>query len=216
MTFDFGIALKMLPRLLAATLTTVEIAVLGFAVACIVGLVLAMMRMSRSPVIAKGAFAYVELVRLTPLLVQLFFAFYVLADYGLQLSAFLTGVLVLGGNYGAYVSEVYRAGIVGVPRGQWEAALALNLSPLRTWGRIILPQAIRKMIPALGNYLISMFKEVPLLSTITVYELLATANVLGSETFHYLEPLTMVGVIFLMLSYPSSLFFRRLEVRDGR
>ncbi len=157
-----------------------------------------------------------EFVRLTPLLVQLFFVFYVLPELGVSLPPEPTGVLVIGLHYAAYVSEVIRSGIRAVATGQWEAAIALSLPTLVVWQRVILPQAIRPMMPALGNYLIQMFKEVPLLSTITIYELLGTANLIASSSFRYLETLTLVGFIFLILSYPSSLLTRNLEVRIER
>ena len=128
---------------------------------------------------------------------QLFFLFYILPGYGLTLDALTTGVLALGLHYSSYTAEVYRSGIQGVPRGQWEAATALNFSPVQTWRRVILPQAIPPVIPALGNYLIGMFKDTPLLATITVLELLGTALTEAGRTFRYLEPITLVGLIFL-------------------
>jgi polar amino acid transport system permease protein len=116
-------------------------------------------------------------------------------------------------HYSTYLSEVYRSGIDNVPRGQWEAAKALNFSKLRTWTSIIIPQAILPMVPVMGNYLIGMFKDTPLLSAITLVEILQTAKVIGAQSFRYLEPITMVGVIFLILSYVSSLGVQWLELR---
>jgi polar amino acid transport system permease protein len=124
-------------------------------------------------------------------------------------------VIGLGVHYATYTSEVYRAGIEGVPKGQWEAATALNLPTSRVWRSVVLPQAIPRVLPALGNYVIAMFKETPLLSAITVLEMLAAAKGLGNETFRYLEPLTMVGLLFLLVSLPASLSVRRLERRYG-
>ncbi len=114
-------------------------------------------------------------------------------------------------HYACYCSEVYRAGLDGIPRGQWEAATALNLSPARTYWDVIIPQAIPPVVPALGNYLIGMFKETPLLSAIAVVELMQTAKIIGSETFRYLEPITMVGVFFLIMSLISAAGVRRFE-----
>jgi polar amino acid transport system permease protein len=122
-------------------------------------------------------------------------------------------VAALGLHYSAYTSEVYRAGIDSVPRGQWEAAIALNLSPYRTFRSIILPQAIPPILPALGNYLVAMFKDTPLLAAITVNELLQSAKLIGAERFRYLEPLTMVGLLFLVASLASAHFIRILEAR---
>jgi len=214
--WDWGYVFQILPELLRATLITIRISLLGFAVALAVGLLIAVARMSRSSLVSGPAWAFVEFVRLTPLLVQLFFAFYVLPELGISLPAEPTGVLVIGLHYATYASEVFRSGIRAVATGQWEASIALSLPSLTVWRRVILPQAIRPMIPALGNYLIQMFKEVPLLSTITVYELLSTANLIAGSSFRYLETLTLVGFIFLLLSYPSSLLTRYLEIRLDR
>lgn len=211
--WDWHYVFEILPELLQATLVTIRLALAGFGVALAVGLVVAIARMNRNPLVSRLAWAFTEFIRLTPLLVQLFFAFYVLPELGIKLPAEPTGILVIGLHYATYTSEVYRAGIRAVATGQWEAATALSLPIFAVWRRIILPQAFRPMVPALGNYLIQLFKEVPLLSTITVYELLNTANLLASSSFRYLETLTMVGLIFLLLSYPSSLLTRHLESR---
>ena len=213
--WSWSYVLEILPALLEATLVTVRLALLGFVVALTVGLLVAVARLGRFVWLSRLAWSFTECVRLTPLLVQLFFAFYVLPEIGIQLPAEPTGVLVIGLHYAAYTAEVYRTGILSIPTGQWEASTALNLSARDTWQRVVLPQAVRPMVPALGNYLIQLFKEIPLLSTITVYELLNTGNLLASSSFRYLETLTLVGVIFFLLSYPSSLLIRRLETRDA-
>src|SRR5690606_33616653 len=120
----------------------------------------------------------------------------------LTMGALTTGVIGLGVHYATYTSEVYRAGIESVPRGQWEASTALNLAPATTWGRVVLPQAIPVVIPALGNYLIAMFKDVPLLATITVLDVLGEARAVGTQYFRYLEPYTLAGLLFLAVSIP--------------
>ena len=135
---------------------------------------------------------------------------------GITFGALTTGILALGLNYSAYIAEVYRAGIDGVPQGQWEAARALDFSPAQTWTRVILPQALPPMLPVLGNYLIGMFKDSPLLATITVPEMFAAAEHIAGETYRYNEPYTLVGLIFLCLSYPASLAVRQLEKRFGK
>jgi polar amino acid transport system permease protein len=159
---------------------------------------------------------FIEFVRSTPLLLQLFFIYNVLPFAGLTLSPFVAGVVGLGLHYSTYISEVYRTGIDAVPKGQWEASKALNFSKLQTWFGIVLPQAIPPIIPVLGNYLILMFKETPLLSAISVVEMLQTANTIGSHYFRYIEGYTIVGLLFLLLSYPSALLVRRLELRMKR
>ena len=144
---------------------------------------------------------------------QLFFLYYVLADYGIILPAFLTGALALGVQYSAYMAEVYRAGIEAVPRGQREAAHALDFSGRRTFTHIILPQAIPRIVPALGNYLVSISKDVPVLSVVTVLEMLNVAKIIGDQTFDYLVPLTMVGALYLILTLISSALVNALDVR---
>jgi polar amino acid transport system permease protein len=183
------------------------------ALALLLGLVWAALGRAASPLLRGGARAVVELVRSTPLLVQLYFLFYVLPGAGLRFAPFTTGVLGLGLHYSAYLAEVYRAGIDAVPRGQWEAASVLGLSRRRSFVSIILPQAVVPMIPALGNYLIAMFKDTPILSAITVLELLSRAKLLGAEEFRYLEPLTLVGLLLLALSLLASRVVAQLEPR---
>lgn len=215
MTWDWSFAAEVLPRLLSALGTTVSATLVGSAVALVLGLVLALLGRAPSAVVRGVTRAVVEFVRSTPLLVQLYFLFFVLPVYGIRLSAFVTGVLGLGIHYAAYTSEVYRAGIEGVPRGQWEAATALNLPRPRVWLGVVLPQAIPNVVPALGNYVIAMFKDTVLLSAITLADMLYVAQSIGSQTFRYLEPFTLVGLLFLLLSYPSSILVRTLERRLG-
>ena len=147
---------------------------------------------------------------------QLYFIFYVLPDIGIRLSPLTAGVIGLGIHYGTYAAEVYRAGIDNVPRGQWEAARATNLSIRQTWIHVVLPQAIPPMIPALANYFIAMFKETPLLSAITVLELMNQAKSVANSSYRYIEPITMVGVFFLVISLISVVALRFLEERFAR
>ena len=214
--FDLEYALEILPNLLQGLVVTVEAAIAGFAVALVLGLLLALARRSENDWLSQPIGALVEFVRSTPLLVQLFFFFYVLPRYGIRLPAFVIGTIALGLHYGTYTSEVYRAGIDAIGRGQWEAARALNFSPLDTWIRIILPQSIPPMIPALGNYLVAMFKETAQLFAITVTELMTTAQAIGARNFAYLEPFTLAGALYFAISYPSSLIVQRLEARYAR
>lgn len=216
MSFDWGFALEITGTLLRGARLTLLATVGGMLLALLVGLLLAVARMSPLRPVRLLASAYVEVVRNTPFLIQLYFLFYVLPLAGVRAPALATGVIALGLNYSAYTAEVYRSGIAAVPRGQWEAALALNLSARRTWSRIIVPQAVRPIVPVLGNYLIGMFKETPLLSTITIIELFASAQSIAGTTYRYYEPYTMVGIVFLVLSVPSAILIRRLDVRLNR
>jgi polar amino acid transport system permease protein len=215
MTLDWQFALGILPALLAGLWVTLQATLAGMALALVLGLAWAVLRRSAPPALAWVLGWTTELIRSTPLLVQIYFLFFMLPQAGLRLSPFATGVLALGLHYSTYTAEVYRAGIEAVPRHQWEAALALNLGRGHTWIAVILPQAIPPVIPVLGNYLIAMLKDSPLLAAITVTELLQTAKLIGSETFRYLEPLTLVGLLFLAVSLASSRLIRWLEQRCG-
>jgi polar amino acid transport system permease protein len=209
--FDWAYAWRILPDLLSPLWVTVQATLLGMALAMPLGLLLALLRRSRHALLGRPASVLVTFLRSTPLLVQLYFLFYVLPATGLSLSPLATGIAALGLHYSAYCAEVYRAGLESVPRGQWEAASALNLSGMRTLVAVILPQALPPVVPALGNYLVAMFKDTPMLSAITVVEMLGQAKIIGAESFRYTEPLTLVGVLFLLLSLLAAFGIRRLE-----
>lgn len=212
--WDWDYALEPLPVLLEHFVRFSLVAtVLGTVLAAALGLAFAMIRWSKVPVLSQLSTALIEFIRSTPVIIQLFFLYYALPTLpgNITLSPMTAGVIGLGLHYACYYAEVYRAGITAVPKQQWEASLALHLSPLRTWRRVILPQAIRNVLPALGNYAIAMFKETPFLALITVPELVLMARQYGNDTSKYLEPLTMVGLIFLAASYPTALLLRRLE-----
>ncbi|MFF2323092.1 ectoine/hydroxyectoine ABC transporter permease subunit EhuD [Agrobacterium sp. NPDC058088] len=202
---------SILPIILIGLTVTLKAATAGFAIALVLGLVFALLRRSRVKMIAWPTALVVEFLRDTPLLVQLFFLYYVLPDFGIVLPAFLTGALALGLQYAAYTSEVYRGGIEAVHHGQWEAATALNLTHMQTYRDIIIPQAIPRIVPAMGNYLVAMIKETPVLSVVTVLEMMGLANMIGERTFEYLVPLTLVGLIFLLLTIICSAGLSRLQ-----
>jgi polar amino acid transport system permease protein len=212
MFWDWSYTKEILPDLANASLVTLEATLLGFALALVLGLVLALLRMAHSRVLSTPTALLIEGIRSTPLLVQVFFIFFVLPDLGITLPPLTAGVFALGIHYATYCSEVYRAGIEGVPRGQWEAATALNMSGLATFRDVVLPQAIPPIVPVLGNYFIAIFKDTPILSAIAVLELMQTAKILGSENFRYTEPITLVGVFFLVFSLLASALVRGLEL----
>ena len=212
-TSNWSLAVSILPMLLRGLLVTIQATLMGFLLAVVLGLVLAGLKSVRLKIISWPAYAFTEFIRDTPLLVQLFFLYYVLADYGIILPAFLTGTLALGVQYSAYTSEVYRAGIESVPPGQTEAARALDIQPTRIFGTIILPQAIPRIIPALGNYLVSIMKDVPILSVVSVVEMLSVAQIIGSRTFNYMVPISMVGILYLLLTLVASWAVRVLDER---
>lgn len=213
--WDWSFALEILPTLAKAAIVTVEVTILGFLIALTVGLALAAARVML-PWTAVPVSLLVELVRSTPLLIQIFFLYFVGPSFGLTLDAMTAGTLAVGLHYAAYCSEVYRAGFESVPRGQWEASVALNLGRWTTLRDIIIPQAIPPVVPALGNYLVALFKETPLLSAIAVMELMQSAKIIGSQTFRYNEPITLVGLFFLVMSLVSAWAIRRVEAGINR
>ena len=211
--FDIGFAISILPLLADAALVTIMMTVAGFLVALPVGLILVCLRLYTPGPTSYATIAVIEFLRSTPLLAQLFFMYFVFPLWGIDLSATAIGIIALGLHYGAYYSEVFRGGIESVPRAQWEATTALNLGRARTFFRIILPQALVPVVPAIGNYLIALFKETPILSAIAVAELMQAAKVIGADTFRYTEPITLTGLFFLAMSLISAQGVRWLEHR---
>ncbi|AHF79194.1 Amino acid ABC transporter, permease protein (plasmid) [Sodalis praecaptivus] len=211
MEFDVEFAWSILPALLAGLWVTLNVVLAGFCCAVLVGGVMAVARGSALRGLRVISTAYTTFFRLTPLLVQLYFLFFALPLSGLSLPAMATGVLGLGLYYGAYIAEAFRGAINDVPAGQWEAAQALDFAPAVLWRRIILPQALKPMLPILGNYLIGMFKETPLLAVITIPELFQAAKQIAGMTYRYDEPYTLMAVLFLAISLPTSLLFRYWE-----
>ncbi|MHA6642924.1 ectoine/hydroxyectoine ABC transporter permease subunit EhuD [Mesorhizobium sp. A623] len=216
MEWDWNFVWQIMPTLLEGVKITILATLLGSVLAAVVGLGIALARRSPNRLLSRSVGFAAEFIRGTPLLVQLYFIFYVLPDFGILLPPMVAGTIGLGLHYGTYTAEVYRAGIDNVPRGQWEAAKACNLSARQTWTHIIIPQAIPPMIPALANYFIAMFKETPLLSAITVLELMNQAKSVANTYYRYVEPMTLVGVFFLIISLFSVLLLRWLERRYGR
>ncbi len=216
MVWDWEYTWEILPSLLEGLAVTVQVTLISFVLAAILGLVFALARRSNSRWLSGSIAGLVDIVRNTPLLVQLYLFFFILPKYGFRIPALIVGVFALGLHYATYTSEVYRAGIDAIVSGQWEAAIALNFPKRLTWQRIILPQAIPPMVPALGNYLIAMFKDSAQLAAITVTELLMRARSIGSHDYRFLEPITLVGILFLSISYPASLIVRKLENYYGR
>ncbi|MEU6118004.1 ectoine/hydroxyectoine ABC transporter permease subunit EhuD [Streptomyces sp. NPDC047117] len=213
MKWDWNAVGDFMPMFWHGLLVTLEALALGSLIAFALGLVWAMAQRSEHAVVRWPVVGVTEFIRNTPLLVQLFFLFYVLPEWGITLSALTTGVIGLGLHYSTYTAEVYRAGIDGVPVGQWEAATALSLPRTRTWGAVILPQAIRRVVPALGNYVVAMLKDTPMIFVIGVLEMLGEARQFSSQTFHTIEPYTIVGIAFIVIAYPASLLLRALERR---
>jgi len=211
--FDFRNALDYLPDLLKGALISVELTLSVMALSLVFGLIVALARMARLRSIRIAATTYVEIIRGTPCLLQLFYIYFVLPAFGVRFPPFTAGVIGLTVNYSAYLSEVYRAGIQAVAKGQLEAAQALGMSRSLMMRLIILPQAIRIVVPPLGNYFISLFKDTSLASVVTLKELIFTGQIIAATNFQYFTIFTIIGVIYLALSYPGSLAVQALERR---
>jgi ectoine/hydroxyectoine ABC transporter permease protein EhuD len=202
-----------MPALMEGAGITVSVSLLSFALALLLGLLLALARMARPAPVRVLAACYIQFIRGTPLLLQLFFIYYVLPYAGILLSPFVSGVLGLSLNYAAYMAEVFRAGIQAIPKGQWEASAALGMSRRRLMRRIIVPQAVRIVIPPLGNFFVSIFKDSALVSVITLRDLTFTAEILAAATFKHFEIFGMVAAIYLAISYPTAKLVESVERR---
>lgn len=211
MNWDWAYTFEILPQMALASMVTLQATVFGFALAATLGLLWAIIAQLEIRVLSFSVRVLVEFIRSTPMLIQLFAFYYFLPLVGVILPAMLCGVITLGLHYSAYCAEVYRSGFAQVDRGQWEAAKVINLSTGQTLKRIILPQAMPPIILPLGNYLVTMFKETPSLLAITVIELVATARIIGNDTFKYTEPVTLAGVFFLILSLIAAKLTRILS-----
>lgn len=199
------------PAMLKGAGVTIQATVLSYSLAIVLGLPMMLLRRSRIKIISWPVGELIELIRATPLLVQIFFLFFLLPEIGIQLPPLTTGIVAIGIYYGALCSEVYRAGVQAVPQGQWEASKALNLSRYRTFRGIILPQALPPIVPALGNFLVGIFKETPLLSFVAVREMMQSSKLIGFEYYRFTEAVTMAGIFFLIMSLVAAGGLRLFE-----
>jgi polar amino acid transport system substrate-binding protein len=181
------------------------------AVAVVVGLLVVLVRLYGLPPLQWLAKAYVEVIRGTPLLIQLFLIYYGLPEIGIRLNAFCAAILGLGLNYAASEAENYRAGIQAIPHGQTEAAMALGMSRWQSLHHVVLPQALRLVIPPVTNDFIAMFKDSSIVSVITMVELTKVYGMLAMSTYDYIGLGLMTAGIYFALSYPASLFANWLE-----
>ncbi|MCL6547513.1 MAG: amino acid ABC transporter permease, partial [Alicyclobacillus sp.] len=203
------------PALLAGFWITIELTLIVISISLVLGVLVALARLSRFRWLRMLTTAYVEVIRSTPLLLQLVYIFYVLPFIGMRLNAYAAAIAGLSLNYTAYLSEVYRGGIQAIPKGQWEAAWALGMRPATVLGRVILPQAIRSVIPSLGNYFISLFKDTSLASALTVQELMFSGQLIAARNFDYFTVYTEIFILYFVCGYPATLLVRFLE-RQGQ
>ncbi len=204
-----------LPILLKGAVVTVQVTVLAFLLSSVLGLVLALGKLSPIKAVSVVSSAIINIIRGLPIIVQLFYIYFVLPDFGIQLSAFQAGVIGLGIAYSAYQAENFRAGIEAVDPGQREAALAMGMRPAMLMRRVILPQAFRIALPPYGNTLVMMLKDSSLVSTITVAEMTRAGQLIASSTFQNMTVYTLVALLYLAMSLPLVGMLRRIEKRFG-
>jgi polar amino acid transport system permease protein len=214
-TWSWSYAIECVPPLMEGLVWNIVATLGGIAGALAIGLPWNAACRSRHWWLGYPARWLLQLIRSTPLLIQLYIVFYLTPSLGLRLPPLLAGIITLAVHYGTYAAEIYRAGIEAVDRGQSDAATALGMTAWQRFRLVIIPQAIPPSIPALGNLLVAMLKDAPLLSAITVMEMLYMAKDIGSRTFDYLEPMTLVGVLFLIVSLLAAIPIRWLERRVG-
>lgn len=199
-------------RILSGTLVTVLLTVLSSVLAIAIALVTGLMRLSPNAVLRGIATVYIEIFRGTSLLVQLYWIFYVLPLFGVTLEKFTAGFVAVGMNLGAYGAELVRGAILSVPKGQWEAALALNMTPARRMIRVILPQAVLIMLPGWGNLLIELLKGTALVALIAVADLMFQVKQINGTTFLSAETFGTALIIYYVIArFMITPFMRWLE-----
>ncbi|MGN7933986.1 amino acid ABC transporter permease [Pseudomonas sp. AF76] len=206
-------ALDFLPILLKGAVVTLEVTAGSFVLSSLIGLVLALMMVSRIRAIALFAISVVNVIRGLPIIVQLFYIYFVLPEFGIQLTAMQAGIIGLGIAYSAYQAENFRAGIQAIQQGQIEAAESLGMRGAMVMRRVVLPQALRIALPPYGNTLVMMLKDSSLVSTITVAEMTRAGQLIASSTFENMTVYTLVALLYLAMSLPLSFALRRLEAR---
>jgi His/Glu/Gln/Arg/opine family amino acid ABC transporter permease subunit len=209
--FNPQVAAENIGPLLGGLLITVELTLVVIVLSLVFALFVALAGMSRITPLRWLVKSYVEVMRGTPLLLQLIYVYYVLPEAGIRLNAFTAGVLALTLNYSAYISEVYRGGIQSIARGQHDAAAALGMTNALAMRRIILPQAIRVVLPTLGNYFIGLFKDTALCSAVSIQELVFTAQVHAALSFQYFTLYTVVAFMYFAVSFPAARLVGYLE-----
>ena len=211
--FSVTLAQDAFTTLLAGLWITVQLTILCGVSSLVLGIFVALARMSRFRLLRLVVSGYVQLVRATPLLIQLIYVYYALPFIGIRLDPFLAAYIGLTLNVSAYLAEVYRSGIEAVPRGQHDAAAALGMRPSIIMARVVLPQGVRMVIPALGNYMVSLFKDTSLAAVITVQEMLFAGQIVSARTYDYFTIYTMVFVLYLAVGYPAIRLVMFLEKR---
>ncbi len=208
---DLEVAREYFGVLLQGLGLTVGMALVVMALSLVCAIPVALGRMSRSWLIRVPTDIYVEVMRTTPLILQLTYIYYVLPQAGIRLGPLTAGVIGLTLHCSAYIGEVYRSGINGVALGQHQAAEALGMTHLLAFRRIILPQALRIVVPVLGSYTITIFKDTALTSVMSVQELMFTGEIISARTYQYFTMYTLTALLYIAVGYPSALLVARIE-----
>jgi polar amino acid transport system permease protein len=211
----FQNAIEFLPILLKGAIVTIEITFCSFILSSLLGLALALMRVSHHRIVSNAAATFINVIRGLPIIVQLFYIYFVLPDLGVQLSAFQAAFIGLGVAYSVYQAENFRAGIEAIDHGQIEAAQSIGMRGAMVMRRVVLPQAFRIALPPYGNTLVMMLKDSSLASTITVAEMTRAGQLIASSTFQNMTVFTLVALLYLGLSLPLVYGLRRIERRLG-
>ncbi|MBV9218978.1 MAG: amino acid ABC transporter permease [Methylobacteriaceae bacterium] len=214
--FDFGVVRDFGTVFLRGLAVTTLLTLVVIVLAGVLAIPIALARLSRRRAVRWPADAYVEFIRATPLILQLIYIYYVLPSAGVRLDPIAAAITGLTLNYSAYMSEVYRGGIQAIGKEQWEAAFSLGLRPAITLRKIVLPQAFRIVLPALGNYLIALFKDTALASVVTVQELMFSGQIIAARNYQYFTVYTITAILYFAVGYPSALIVRRIETWSRR
>lgn len=201
------------PALLKGCVYTLSVSAVALAIATMIGILVAVASRSENPIVRGAVRSYVELGRAVPELVQIYVWYYLLASLGIVLPPIAAGIIALSIAFGPFLGEVFRAGVDGVERTQWEAAQVLGMPRATAWRRIILPQAVRTILPVWTGYVISMFKATSLLSFIAIPELFGAAKAIAATNYQYFEVFALVMLLYLMMAYPTVWIIRAIEHR---
>jgi glutamine transport system permease protein len=214
LTSSLQVILDALPMLLQGVLITIKIVVISLSIAFVIGLIAVLMSTSHNKILRSAATIYVDLIRGTPLLVQVFFIYFGLPVFlDIRIPAEVAGIAAISLNAGAYISEVFRAGIKSISKGQMEAARSLGMTYRQAMSHIVLPQAIKRVIPPLGNEFIAMLKDSSLVSVIGMEELVRKAQIIVTRSYRPTETWLEVGLVFLMMTIPFTRIVANLERR---
>lgn len=210
--FDIGLLIRATPSLIQGLGITFLVTAASFLIAGAGGFLLGLASLSKRKTLARFASGFTQLARATPEIIAIFWAYYCLPILiGANLPGLACGILALGLIGAGYMAEIVRGGVRAVAKGQWEAAKSLALPAAITWAFVILPQAVKKMLPPTVNYLSDLIKATTLLAGVGVGETAYAAYMQGAATYRYLEPLTGVAILFFLMIFPISLLARRLD-----